>query len=215
MWYIDDMKRHGNMHALTVFIFILMAASCTHQTEQYSVVDETASVRYVVKKAMNSVMWTEPVEPDALSAEPEGKINGTLFYPAAGFAVSNGDSSVFPMLEEFGSLDVSRMSKPVLTGVNDFLKQFSQKTLSFSSSYFDRPYEGVVILYESSRLPAITGWTIGKPFISTDVSASYEIPVLLATEQGGCKVRIFLNPEKAAADEVKVQQVMFGAVKSE
>lgn len=206
------MKRHGFPFILTVFLFIILTASCTHQTEQYSVVDETASIRYAVRQAVNSVTWTDPMEPDAISAEPKGKIKGTLFYPAAGFSVGNGDA-VFPSLENFGSIDVSIMSRSVLTGINDFLKQLSQKSLSFSSSFFDRPYEGVVILYEASQLPVITGWTIGRPFISTDDSASYEIPVLLDTENGNCPVRIYLNPEKAAADEVKVQQVMFGAVK--
>lgn len=209
------MKRPVYKVFLTVSVLSLLAVSCTQQTERYSVVDEAASIRYAVKKATNAVSWTDPLEPGALEEEPAGKVRGVLFYPAAGFSLTGSMEPVYPTLENFGSLDTSLMSSAILSGVNDFLRQLSQKNLSFGSSYFDRPYEGVVILYEASQLPEITGWTVGKPFISSGDSPSFEIPVLLATAEGECSVRIYLNPEKALMDEVKIQQVMFGAVKSE
>lgn len=210
MWYIDDMKR---LPVVTVILISLLAVSCTHESEDYVPVDDTASVRYAVQQARKNVSWTAPLEPDALDNEPAGKKDGMYFYPSAGFSSMTGENPVYPTLEDFGSLDTSGMKKAILSGVNDFLKQLSQKTLTFGSSFFDKPYEGVVILYEASMLPEIQSWTIGKPL--TGQSSSYEVPVQLVTENGKCTIRIFLNPEKVAADEVCIQQVMFGAVKSE
>lgn len=210
MWYIDVMNRRA---LLTVLIFSLLAVSCTHQAERYSVVDEESSIRYAVRKASGEVNWTIPIEPDALSSEPAGMVKNLTFNPSAGFAIPDGNTSVFPVLEEFGSLDTSGMSRAVLSGVQDFLKQLSYKKLTFSSSFFDRPYEGVVILYEASQLPEIKSWTIGKPFIGDGESPSYEVPVLLVTNDGTCTARVYLNPESAAENEVKVQQMMFGVMK--
>lgn len=213
MWYSGDMKRVAVLSILTVFSFFLLT-SCTHQSEQVSVVDETVSIRYAVKQVKNAVSWTAPVEPDALSEDSAGLVNDIRFYPAAGFAVMTGRNAVYPDLEEFGSLDTSEMSRKILSGLNDFLGQLSKKTLTFNSSFFDKPYEGVVILYDASLLDEITGWKIGKPFISSGESALYEVPVQLTMGTHKINARIYLNPEKTKLDEVVVQQVMFGAVKS-
>lgn len=196
---------------LTVIFISLLAVSCTHESEEFVPADDTASVRYAVQNTKKSIRWTAPLEADALEKEPAGKISSMFFYPSAGFSGVTDGEPVFPSLEDFGSLDTSGMSRAILSGVNDFLKQLSQKTLTFGSSFFDKPYEGVVILYEASMLPEIKSWTIGKQITG---SSSYEIPVQIVTETGKCTVRIFLNPEKAARNEVCVQQVMFGAIKN-
>lgn len=211
MWYIDDMKKQL---FLAVILLSLLAVSCTHEAEEYVPAADTDSVKYAVKQARNNVLWTIPLEPDALSSEPAGKVK-ELFYPSAGFSGMKNDASVYPELEDFGSIDTSSMSREILSGIHDFLKGISNKTLTFGSSFFDRPYEGVVILYEASLLPAIQGWTVGKPSeAGYGSSSSYEVPVRLETEEGFCTIKIYLNPEKVAGNEVSVQQVMFGAVKS-
>lgn len=209
------MKRPVHQVFLTVIILSLIFISCTQQTEHYEVADESLSVRYAVKKAERAVSWTDPIEPGALDEEPAGKIKKGVFYPSAGFSLTEGLDSVYPTLENFGSLDTSLISSSILSGVNDFLRQLSQKSISFGSSFFDKTFEGVVILYEASRFPDITGWTIGRPFIGERDSPTFEIPVLLITEEGRSYSRIYLNPEKAFMDEVKIQQVMFGELKSE
>lgn len=200
---------------LFIFFLSLSAVSCYHQTQaetEYVPVEDTSSIKYEVLSARSDVTWTRPIEPDALSAEPVGKVRAVRFYPAAGVAVMKNGEPVYPTLEDFGSLDISGMKKSVLYGINDFLKQLSSKSLTFSSSFFDKPYEGVVILYEASFLPDIHDWTVGKPSGGGSESF-YEVPVRLSTEEGWCNIRIYLNPEKEAAGEVCVQQVMFGAVK--
>lgn len=196
-------------------LFSLMTLSCTHQSEKYEAASGEGSVKREFLKAKAAVSWTAPVEPDALSAEPAGKNSSSVFYPSAGFAVISGESPVLPSLEGFGSLDTSGMSREIFDGISDFLLHLSEKSLSYDAACFDRPYEGVIILYEASSLPDITGWKAGKPFISEGEDASYEIPVRLYFENGMCDVRMYLNPEKAARDEVSVQQVIFGAIKSE
>lgn len=212
MWYSGDMKK---MPFLTVFLLsLLVVTSCNHNASEYIPVIDTASIKYVVRQAQNKVIWTEPIEPDALSAEPAGK-SDVIFFPSAGFSGVMGGAAVYPELEDLGSLDVSSVKREILTGIHTFLKEIANKTLSFDSSYFDKPYEGVVILYEASLLPEIKSWTIGKPSESRGSLPSYEVPVQLVTAEGTCNIRIYLNPEKLAADEVCVQQVMFGMVQNE
>lgn len=196
---------------LTVILISLLAVSCNHQSAEYIPVTDTASIKYAVKRAQNEITWTAPIEPDALSEEPAGKSNAQ-FFPAAGLSGMTDEASVYPTLENLGSIDTSGMRRAVLNGVNDFLKELSHKTLTFGSSFFEKPYEGVVILYESSFLPDILSWTVGKPSAAYGPAAFYEVPVQLVTAEGKCNIRIYLNPEKVASDEVVVQQVMFGAV---
>ena len=125
------------------FSFFLISGflfSCSNVAQDSVDADETPTLRYTAESLYASTIWTEEVEVDRLTAKVSSvngissRLNLSPLIVAASIPAEN--SSVFPTLGSFGSLDTTLISK----SLRDMLSSFSDSISKYNDadSFFQK-----------------------------------------------------------------------------
>ncbi len=186
--------------------FSLLVVSCNNSSAMHYNLSETDTIRHEALTHAENIIWTDTFQN---SEDTQNRtVPKDIFNEQLSLSFGPKTTMVYPEIEGFGSLDTSAITPPIQSSLSSFLTAIKGGTVP--SSVFDPSFAfaAVVAQYQLSQIPdTFSDFITGRPFIGDD--GVYEIPVLAIAPPRRWIFRIYLDPQKAADNQFKVQQVSF------
>ena len=221
------MKKNHQKSAKTFFLiasaFSLLLLSCAKKDDS-SNGDVSGTLRYQIEEMLEDFQWSDELEPGRLSENVSRYGNISEKVKMSQLAIicsmpepeSESDNSVYPYLDGFGLLDVSKTPAQILSSTKSFCTaivedsdadSFFSKESLFSLALFRRDLED---LKSTKEISSISSFVIGMAFTG---GTSYEIPVRFydSEKKNFLDVSIFFDEQGNAwkIDQIQINKVNF------
>ena len=153
-------KLYFEVIILSSMLLPVLFFSCKNNTTETKLIySENNTIKQAVKNKEQEISWTTELAPERLTADVSRtsvNISQDILYNVDLIKViSNDNVLVFPELEDFGSLDISKLNPSANEKINEFCEKLSKSLYSGADSYFSRKY---IFNYVFFRNDLISGW---------------------------------------------------------
>ena len=210
---MSSMKRSINWAAAVSLLFLtgFTAFSCSNNTAVNEEAFET--LRTEAQSLEDSMKWTIELEPDTLKQRVSGADGMDRSLVASGtFVFASGAESeyprIYPKIEGFANLDVSKYEDSDLTLVKGFCRavtagEDADAFINKDSLYTLVLFRYDLLTYYGNSKPPFTSYLIGEPFINENV---YQCPVRFLQKSGkGLDVCLYLD---SSGKSRKISQIV-------
>lgn len=127
---------------LLYFLFSILIFGCSNNQVNLITYDEENTLKINIKEKGDNIIWTREIEGNILTDNIKKNdliLNNTLSPTIMGI-ISNQYDAVYPVFDDFGSLDTRNLDNDVRTFINDFCSSISNNLYSMNESYFNKEY---------------------------------------------------------------------------
>lgn len=196
---------------------VLQFLSCSNSAQDLVIEEDIPTLRYTADSLYNSTVWTEELEIDRLTSKVSSvagvssKLNLTPLILLA--QKPSAFTPVFPVLDSFGSLDTTLISKSLREMLSSFAESVSVNSdadsfmskdclysLSLFYSDFTRIFSGCFDFSDQAVSSAesdetqftkkhfFTSFVLGQPFVD---GVSYEVPLKFFCDKATMTLSVF------------------------
>ncbi len=162
--------------------------------------------REYIRKREEEKQKSKKVIPEGLH---EVNFQDRLFYPKN----EPPTESLFPELQNFGSLDISLLAPEAKSVIEKFIEGQNQDKLELDCISPETRFLEPIFIQDFALIENVESFIIGKPIIiQNEFLNEYQVPVRMITENGFYNTLFFLVNEQ---DTFFIEQVNYGSLISE
>ena len=201
---------------LSTVIAFSFITSCKNAADNKLSYSESETIKQIVKDKETSISWTKEIEGRRLTEQivtaQNAVAEGTAVTPDLLKILPDASKATYPILEEFGSLDTTKLTESVREVITSFAKALSEDFYNAPQAYIASEY---IFNYVFFRNDFMQGWQtafnetfpakdneplqkqklfsdvmIGEPFMSQKM---LQIPVRFYCKHGSVDVTLYLT----------------------
>lgn len=209
---------HKNSLLVSVIVSLFFI-SCSNENLVDLSAGSAENLKQVAARKNENIIWTSEIEAFRLSknTSTSSSVATTIKLTPEIIAVSENNSSLYPVLEGFASLDTSAFSDSLLNYVQGLCKAVSAWSISakdmapcsdFSLTLFKYDVESLWHEYNGVDFPSeklFEKWLIAEPFFEDDV---VQVPVRFSNKKINMDVLFYIYGENNfVLDQIIIQKM--------
>jgi len=208
-----------------IFLFVLISpfiASCSAGHGNDKIFSDTNTIKELASEREKELLWTRELESVRLVLDTKKNAavqDNIILEPVVMLGAQNSSGVIYPVLDGFGSLDTSSVSKDLKASLDKACTAISKWKISELNVESKNAYTAVLFKYDienewksnfKAAFPAVaegsvlfSSWLYGNPFAEDE---SIQIPVRFFSKYGTVDVLIFFAASSYHINEIQIQK---------
>ncbi len=208
-----------------ILLLILISsfiASCSAGHGNDRIFSDTNTIKELASEREKELLWTRELESVRLLLDTKKNASvqdNIILEPVVMLGAHNSSAVIYPVLDGFGSLDTSSVSKELKTSLDKACTSISKWKVSELNVNSKNAYTAVLFKYDienewknnfKASFPAVedgaelfSTWLYGNPFAEDDC---IQIPVRFFSRYGTVDVLLFFDASNYHINEIQIQK---------
>lgn len=200
---------NNRIHFSFLFILVALIFSCSNDQNSEKFNSEESTIKQLTLERDEQLLWTRELESVRLLLDlkkTQAVSEKVFLEPLVMISANSGKNPVYPILEDFGSLDTSGISRELRAFLDEFCNNVAVWKIEALNIKSSSLYSLVLFKYDienqwsenfSKDFPEINedskifdSWFYGEPFIN---DSEIQLPVRLLCSYGFVDLKLFID----------------------